>query len=491
MDPFQQRHGPCERHWYFPEPARKTWGVTLRLVGFAALAFATTLLPILVSTSSQAAPVRWAAAIHLAVAPHAETPLAIQVQPKATCTLPEGNPVQKIFANDEGVVRMNVRPTREATGTFRLECRGEDGALVAFPVELAVTSDPGALAATKAQIKPFLESKPGTLRRALVGDPMAYSQEELLAGGYGQRPDPMKEPNRYAHWLRAVTEPSTVVSSRQVAGSERNGPNENLLWASNWSGGLAGNPSGAWPESSFSYFWYASAEWNVPQVFAESNFANQSNAGTWAGFGGTNGDYLWQAGTGEWTQSIFWFQISGYNAWTQVPPSQSQQQNISNFNVNNGDDVYAEVFICNPTNGAENPTFESYVGLCAHVHNYTQNEDSFISMWFSEFAFLQNAEVIQERPVNGSGGQIDYAQFNPFNFISTDVCATDGHNFVGGCNPISPHAGGIIPGPSPFSITMVQIGSPSHIIGQSCIANYSGACDDNGYFVRVWWDAHN
>jgi hypothetical protein len=49
------------------------------------------------------------------------------------------------------------------------------------------------------------------------------------------------------------------------------GPNENKVWGPNRSGGLAGNPRGAWPQSRLAYFWFASAEWKVPQLFAESS----------------------------------------------------------------------------------------------------------------------------------------------------------------------------------------------------------------------------
>jgi hypothetical protein len=229
-------------------------------------------------------------------------------------------------------------------------------------------------------------------------------------------------------------------------------------------------------------------------AFAEGTFWNNSNAVTWAGFGGFRGDtYLWQAGTEEWTQSAFWFEISGYDAWTQEVPAQSQQQTIANFSVNNGDDIYVEVYMCDPTTNAETP-YENNYALCAHVHNYTQNEDVYIPYFFTIFVTgPQNAEAIQERPLNRSGGQNDYAQFNAFNFMSTNVCAIDFllPNDAVWCNSISPHAGGLIPGPSPFRITMAQIGSPSHKIGQSCIADDNGTCDDSGYFVHVWWDAHN
>jgi hypothetical protein len=446
--------------------------------------------------SQAAEPIRSAPAIHVAIAANAETPIAVQVQPKATCTFLDGDPTRKIFANDEGVIRMNVRPKQEGTGTISLECMGEDGARVVYPVELAPTSHPGILAATRARMKPLFESNPGTVRPALPGDPMAYTQGELLAGGYGRRPDPATEADRYAHWLRAVTEPSTIVSSRQVEGPGSNGPNDNPSWGPRWSGGVAGNPLGAWPKSRGAYFWYASAEWRVPQVFAESNAWNQSNASTWAGLGSGNtaADFLWQAGTEEWTQSLLWFQVAGYNAWTQLFPYQQTQQNISNFNVNNGDDIYVEVFVCDLGTGWENPTFYGNYGLCAHLHNYTQKEEPPIirMSWPPVFPRLQQAEVIQERPNNSFGGQNDYAQFNAFNFLSTLVCASDGRNFVGGCNPISLNGPpSLIPGPSPFSVQMDGIGSASHRIGESCLADHYGNCDNNGDYVRVWWDAHS
>jgi hypothetical protein len=338
-------------------------------------------------------------AIRIRIAADKVTPIAVRVQPKATCTLSGVNSPRKIFANDEGIIRLEVRPKQEANGVIQIECAGEDGVLKVYPVGLEVTSNTDELEATRNNMKPLMESKPGTVRPGLARDPMAYTQEELLAGGYGRRPDPQTESDRYAHWLRAATDPSTVVSPRQVASPQSNGPNENEAWGPGWSGGIAGNPSGAYPGTSspsyYYYFWYASAEWIVPQAFAEGTFWNNSNASTWAGFGGYRGDtYLWQAGTGEWTQSTFWFEISGYNAWTEevAAGAQGSQQTIANFSVNNGDDVYAEVYMCNPPY-FETP-YENNFALCAHIHNYTQNEDVLID-GADRQPFAQNRGVVE------------------------------------------------------------------------------------------------
>jgi hypothetical protein len=139
--------------------------------------------------------------IRIAIEANKMTPIAIRVQPKATCTLSGVNFPRKIFANDEGIIRLEVRPKQEANGIIQLECAGEDGVLKAYPVGLEVTSNAGDLEATRNNMKPLVESKPGTVRPALARDPRAYTQEELLAGGYGRRPDPRTEPDEYAGFV--------------------------------------------------------------------------------------------------------------------------------------------------------------------------------------------------------------------------------------------------------------------------------------------------
>jgi hypothetical protein len=416
-------------------------------------------------------------ALHLALETSATTPVAIRVMPRAACTIAEGDPSRRIPANDEGVIRFLVTPKHEGTATISLSCRGETGATATYPVELTGTSDVEAIRATKIAMDELNKSKPGTLRPALAGDPMSYSQEELVAKGYGTRPDPVQHADRYAHWLRAVSQPTTLVIHRDVATPQTNGPNENLWFQSSWSGGVAGNPGG--PNA---FFYYASAEWIVPQVFAESSIGNQSNASTWAGVGGTNGDWLWQAGTEEWTQSFLWFESAGYNSWTENWPFESQQN--SSVSVNNGDDIFVEVYLCDFPSTAMDPFGTS---MCAHIHNYTQNQDDFRIIAIPTGAGLLNAEVIQERPTQGSS-QNDYAQFNAFNFTSTSVCAS-ADTSLGTCNAIG--AVGNFIGPSPFSTRMAQIGSAEHLIGRSCMADSNGNCTDNGSFVRVSWAAHN
>jgi hypothetical protein len=169
-------------------------------------------------------------AVHIAIAANKVTPIAIRVQPKATCTFSGPDSSRRIFANDEGVLRLEVRPKQAANGRIQFECVGEHGALKAYPIELEVTTNAADVEATRTNMKLLMESKPGKLRPALARDPMSYTQDELRAGGYDRRPDPQVDPDRYTHWLRAVTQPSTIVSPRQVASPYRNGPNENQSW---------------------------------------------------------------------------------------------------------------------------------------------------------------------------------------------------------------------------------------------------------------------
>jgi hypothetical protein len=427
--------------------------------------------------------------IRLALESGADTEVAVNVPPLSQCTVAEASGQQPMMAREDGVLRLHIKPTQAGTATVTLQCQDPQGQQTSHLLELTGTSDPDAIRVTKDAMASVLQPMGTTLRPALTGDPMSYSQDDLIKQGYGSRPDPTKKPQRYSNWLRGVTMPMKLVPSRAITGNVTFGPNENQAWGGLWSGAIMGNPAAGFSVSS-AWFTDSLAEWNVPQAFAEATFANQSVAGSWVGLGGFPGGQLWQAGTAEFTTSAFWFQFSSYNAWTEFVPYQPTAQVLSNFNVNNGDDVAVDVFFCNSSTGAEELFGDTE---CAHVQNFTQGEDSLTlasAQGISVFFMPQTAEIIQERPLTG-GSQIDYAQFNPFLFINGDVCSVGtGSSFFETCN--GPGAvGSFLFGGSPYTTTMAEIGSPSHQIGGSCMADWNGNCTDDGVNVLVWWNAHN
>jgi hypothetical protein len=55
----------------------------------------------------------------------------------------------------------------------------------------------------------------GYIRPALTGDPLSYSQQELIQAGYPRRPNPSSD--MYHRWQRAVSIDVTVVPEQLIA----------------------------------------------------------------------------------------------------------------------------------------------------------------------------------------------------------------------------------------------------------------------------------
>ncbi len=452
--------------------------------------------------------------VQLALAVNVVTNVYVEAKPNAMCMFDPGEPGRDmpVVANDVGIVHLTMKPTREGAATSLLDCRQGDGSSVRYTLELSATTNEAALAATRARMDALARTPHGTPRPALVGDPMSYKPSELLARGYGRRPDPKTQPERYARWLQGAQRPGTIISGTGVKT-----PRSNNTWSGSdsgggWSGAVVSNPAGSGPPSGSgcnppppqqlpALFNDAAAEWVVPQVFAESSFANHCSASTWAGLGGIGNDLpLWQAGTGETTTSGFWIETSSYDAWWQAFTPANPNQNTISMSVNNGDDVEVEVWVCDPTqsNSATGPAAAN-AALCAWIHNNTQNEDFLLSNPQSTAsqnatsAFL-TAEVIQEWNDSGS---YDYAQFNKFMFTNTGICSTANisGNCLGGSDPHSNPFAILVPVGGPAAIdgyvtTMFSIGTPSDPIGDSCLGDSAGTCNNGGNFVWVWWDSH-
>ncbi len=124
-----------------------------------------------------------------------------------TCSLhPEGHadPAEAIpvIVEEDGVARfLALRPTAPgAVDRLALDCVDRSGSAKTYPVDLRSeeTFAPRPFDASRTT----LEARP-----ALPGDPLSYTQAELLARGYGLRPDPGTNPGGYARWLRTATIP--------------------------------------------------------------------------------------------------------------------------------------------------------------------------------------------------------------------------------------------------------------------------------------------
>ena len=87
--------------------------------------------------------------------------------------------------------------------------------------------------------------------------------------------------------------------------------------------------------------------WNVPFVTSEPGGKTYSSM--WVGLDGDGETDLVQAGTGQEATNInlgfIQFTLTSYYAWTEFLPQQPNEQVISNFTVNPGDEIFTEVSV--------------------------------------------------------------------------------------------------------------------------------------------------
>jgi hypothetical protein len=189
---------------------------------------------------SQSEPVR------LTVAPKSSSRITMKTLPKATCVLhAEGDTAAehsfKTFADDEGKIRFQVRPSAESdqTAHFAVDCAA-DGKSSTFALEMRPNSVPTFdMPAPQAEVR---TPQAGDVMRPALSkaDAARLANDELAKRGYPIRPDVKQAPDAYAAWLKAVTQPSRLVDARQVARSDirhvKPVKASNFETSSNWSG---------------------------------------------------------------------------------------------------------------------------------------------------------------------------------------------------------------------------------------------------------------
>jgi Peptidase A4 family len=336
------------------------------------------------------------------VMPGSATAIHIQTMANAVCALhPEdanaGEQSLKVFADDEGVVRFQVRPASasDKTARFVAECE-VNGKVMAHHIELRAASDPSPGFPAVPTFQPNPARPKGVVRPALEGDPMLLSDSELLQRGYPYRPDPKKAPEAYAGWLAAVSRPSIGIAAKLVARPDRfHGP-ARIIPQNNWCGfALAG---GSYP------FNWVMGEWVVPTVFPEPAQGFLGNTATysslWIGLDGDGSGDVVQDGTEQETHLYFggaWTVQSDY-AWYEWYPT--AEQAIANFPVKANDFIFSEVAVVN-ANGLRDANGNTG---WFYLDNLTNGQFTVITtpMPGNTAFFGSSADWIMERPtVNG------------------------------------------------------------------------------------------
>jgi hypothetical protein len=89
-----------------------------------------------------------------------------------------------------------------------LDCTDSDGRISSYSVDL--TSDD-----TFTPRPVNLANEPGADRPALEGDPLSYTQLQLIQAGYGLRPDPVNDAAAYSRWLAAASRPGRLLEAKR------------------------------------------------------------------------------------------------------------------------------------------------------------------------------------------------------------------------------------------------------------------------------------
>jgi len=353
--------------------------------------------------------------VRLTVAPKSSSRIAMKTLPKATCVLhAEGDTAAehsfKTFADDEGNIRFQVRPSAESdqTAHFAVDCTA-DGKSSTFALELRPNSVPTFdMPAPQAEVR---TPQAGDVMRPALSkaDAGRLANDELAKRGYPIRPDVKQAPDAYAAWLKAVTQPSRLVDARQVARSDirhvKPVKASNFETSSNWSGFELRGSAGAYD--------LVMGEWYVPTVYYENNVHTYS--AYWIGLDGDGTSDLWQAGTEQEIQDVnilgIHFDFTTFYGWTEFRPSQATERVLPNFTVTPGDLMFTEVWV---GNSGQSPSLSGLYAI-SFVEDVSRGEYTTIynCRGLSIFGACTNigqtviggseAEWIMERPtVNGS-----------------------------------------------------------------------------------------
>ena len=312
---------------------------------------------------------------HHTVVPGVETPFSIHTYPGAVCHLFHDefrDQRLQLDADDNGVVRFHLRALRNWKPVeIHLQYAGEGGASARHTLAIRGDNEHGA------PISPnhVAASPAGSLRPALEGDPMALSNQELLARGFPRRPDPNRSPGPYARWQRIVTRPYTVVSSRRVphpgvsfSSAPRTLREESptlplppphpaltlgvpaielprhLIRAmfnsssSIWSGATLTKP--------ITEFCAIQADWNVPAVIAFGDAPIYSAAAEWIGLDNSATD-LFQSGTDSECLYLAPFGLVATNYWMWIERLPFFPSSVPGLSVSPGDSMTVYIFVAN------------------------------------------------------------------------------------------------------------------------------------------------
>jgi hypothetical protein len=285
-------------------------------------------------------------------------PASVLAQPGLNCTLQSAKNqdrtmVLRVMTDHDGYARFHaVRATGvDAVQQLVLDCADAAGHQSSYSVDL--TADKTFTA------RPLdLAGEPGVDRPALLGDPMSYSQSQLLVAGYGLRPDPTRSPAAYARWFTSASKPARLLQMKRPLTRAHTAVSAGVTStvAPYWVGSvLTGAPL------------YESVEmiFNVPTAIAGGDQTTSTEMAIWNGLGGYNQDSsLIQGGVSVQTTPS----AAGYGVFREYCCGDPDSNGYGGaFAPNPGDQFYSEEWYCDSTGN-----INAYGGYgCSFLHDIT------------------------------------------------------------------------------------------------------------------------
>jgi hypothetical protein len=290
-------------------------------------------------------------------------PASVYVPAGNDCVLhPKDNPDTSqsisLRSDADGVARfLVVRPTLPGSvDQLALDCTDSYGNANTFLVDLRSEE-------TFVQ-RPFDPSHANlAFRPGFAGDPLSFTQDELVEAGYGLRPDPTENPDGYRTWLAAVSVPayklraaprasSAPRSSRPAApvnvsadNTDSFEPEAVSLSPSNyWTGALL---SGSYKKNATSAKTYSyavnQAQFVVPTITPDVSSTKSTALTIWNGL-----DNVFQAIVDvNASPTAGNYAIHRQNFYNNLPKGTNIDEQGVDFTPNSGDKIVSEEWYCN------------------------------------------------------------------------------------------------------------------------------------------------
>jgi hypothetical protein len=280
------------------------------------------------------------------------SPAAIHALPELQCTLyPTGEAPSvgvPVFTDGDGYARFYaVRPASTyAVTELTLDCKDSAGRASSYAVDLTA-------AATFTPHPLDLANEPGRDRPALAGDPLAYTQAQLISAGYGLRPDPASDPAAYARWLAAASKPARLLEAKRP---DLHSHGVTSTTANPWSGSvLIGSPDYVSTEATF----------NVPTGVPGGDHTTATEISIWNGLGGFGtGSGLIQGGVSIHTTPT----VASYGSWREYCCGDPDSNGYGGaFTPKPKDEIYSQEWYCDAHG---NPNLTGGYG-CTYLLNET------------------------------------------------------------------------------------------------------------------------